>query len=117
MFRQEVADALTPSEVARDYLGLSRQTVNNYRTTNRLFGIKRGRQYVYPCWQFGEDGQPIDGIEKILGILTVLEPSPRELLSLLIRKRPFMDHKSIKDLLLEGRIEDAEMSARQEVGS
>ncbi|MFP4069651.1 MAG: hypothetical protein ACLFVC_05655 [Opitutales bacterium] len=116
LFQSEVADALPPSEVAQDYLGASRQTVNNYRMTNKLFGIKRGRQFVYPRWQFGEDGQPVEGLETVLKILAALDPTPKELLSLLIRKRPFMGGQSIRDLLMDNRIEDAEMCARQEVG-
>lgn len=116
LFQSEIAEALPPSEVAQDYLVSSRQTVNNYRRTNKLFGIKRGRQFVYPRWQFGEDGQPVEGLETVLEILAALKPTPKELLSLLIRKRRFMGGKSIRDLLMDNRIEDAKMCARQEVG-
>jgi len=89
IIKAEFDAAFPHSKVAEDLLGMSRQTVSNYRKQGKLLGVKRGRDYLYPSWQFGEDGQPVDGLERVLHELEPLGASPTELLSLIIRKRPF----------------------------
>jgi hypothetical protein len=65
--------ALSARAVA-DLLGITRQAVAKRRRAGRLLGLTTGRYaYVYPAWQFGDDGtQP--GLESVLNALSDHDP-------------------------------------------
>lgn len=51
-------------EVA-NIMGVSRQTINNQRLSEKLIAIKKGGEYLYPAFQFSDTGK-LDGLDNVL---------------------------------------------------
>ncbi|MGN5005799.1 helix-turn-helix domain-containing protein [Aeromonas sp. 96A] len=51
-------------EVA-NIMGVSRQTINNQRSSEKLIAIKKGGEYLYPAFQFNDSGK-LNGLDEIL---------------------------------------------------
>ncbi|MSP61913.1 MAG: hypothetical protein EXR72_16585 [Myxococcales bacterium] len=78
--RQELLNAeggvSTVAEVA-NRLGISRQAVDKRRRAGTLLALDTGRRgYLYPVWQFGDQG-PLFGLPGILGDLRDRDPWAR----------------------------------------
>lgn len=111
--RGEISASLQPKEAARR-LGVTPATINNYRNAGKLLGLKQANRYVYPAWQFeAQSGQPIHGLEPVLAVLFTISESPSEVLALLTAQRDFFGGRSLKDLLLDGKMEEAIRGAEQ----
>jgi Arc/MetJ-type ribon-helix-helix transcriptional regulator len=55
-------------------LGVKRQTVDNWRKTQKLLGLERGRRgYLYPCWQV-VDHKVLPGLSRVLIALGADDP-------------------------------------------
>lgn len=50
-----LADALT-REQAADRLGITAQAVSDQLKSEKLLALRRGREWRFPRWQFGDDG-------------------------------------------------------------
>jgi hypothetical protein len=59
-----LADALPVAEVARR-LGIDPSRVRHRLARHRLIGIRRPDGWLLPAYQFGPDGQPLPGIERV----------------------------------------------------
>ena len=68
--RAELLSAgLSTVEVA-ERLGMTRQAVNQRRAKGRLLGLSRGREFVYPAWQFDAvTGEVPAALEQALALL------------------------------------------------
>lgn len=51
-------------EVA-NIMGVSRQTINNQRLSEKLIAIKKGGEYLYPAFQFSDTGK-LNGLDNVL---------------------------------------------------
>lgn len=51
-------------EVA-NIIGVSRQTINNQRLSEKLIAIKKGGEYLYPAFQFSDTGK-LNGLDNVL---------------------------------------------------
>lgn len=59
---------------AASLLGVTRQSVDNRRRANQLIGLSLGRRgYVYPLWQFTQDGT-LTGLTDVLAALQRFSP-------------------------------------------
>lgn len=66
---------LSPSSVAK-LLGVSRQSVGQRRSANKLLAVEGPRGYLYPYWQF--DGpKPLAGMSEVLKLLADEDPWTR----------------------------------------
>ncbi len=66
---------LSPSSVA-ELLGVSRQSVGQRRSANKLLAVEGPRGYLYPYWQF--DGpKPLAGMSEVLELLADEDPWTR----------------------------------------
>lgn len=63
-----LADALTVGEVARR-LGIDPSRVRHRLARRQLLGIRRTDGWRLPAWQFGADGRPLPGLERVLRAL------------------------------------------------
>jgi hypothetical protein len=68
-----LADALTVSQVA-ERLGIDPSRVRHRLADGGLVGIKRGRGWLVPAWQFGPDGAPLPGLTAVAPSLAQLHP-------------------------------------------
>ncbi len=110
LVRAEIEDAYSPTEAAES-MRISRQALQKKRRENRVLGLKIANCYVYPKWQFDVSGQLIEGLAPVLRHLFSSEKSPLEVIARLNDRRPFLEGRSIKDCLVEGLVEDAEMAS------
>ena len=63
------------SEEIAEILGISRQAINQRRQRGKLIGLSRGKgKYVYPLWQFSEEGKTHKGLENVLEKLAQVDP-------------------------------------------
>jgi|GEM_PF-2203366 len=108
--RAEIEDAYSPTE-AGDLMCITRQALQKKRSVHAILGLKVANRYVYPKWQFDVSGQVIEGLAPVLRNLFSSEKNTFEVLARLNDRRPFLEGRSIKDCLIEGRIEDAEMAS------
>jgi len=53
-------------EQAAGRLGITPQAVSERRKTGRLIALRRGREWRFPAWQFG-DGDALPGLERLAG--------------------------------------------------
>jgi len=62
------------SSAVAEHLGISRQAVDKRRRSGRLLAVTAGKRgYVYPAWQFTEDGV-LPGFEEVLADLSDHDP-------------------------------------------
>ena len=61
------SECLKPAQV-EGFMGVGRERLRQLREGGRLVGIVQGerRPTLYPYWQFGDDGEPVEGIEEIV---------------------------------------------------
>ena len=67
-FAGVLAGSLTVAEAARR-LGVDASRVRHRLAARQLLGIRRTDGWRLPAWQFGPDGSPLPGIEKVLRVL------------------------------------------------
>jgi hypothetical protein len=60
-----LADALPVGEVARR-LGVDPSRVRHRLADRKLLGVRRTDGWRLPSWQFGADGRPLPGLERVL---------------------------------------------------
>lgn len=106
----EIEEAYSAKEVA-EMLHISPQAVQKKRHTHALLGLKVANRFVYPKWQFDAYGQVIPGLTNVLKHLFSAEDNTLEIAARLNDRRPFLEGRSIKNCLIDGRIDDAEMAA------
>lgn len=62
------------SEEVATILGISPQGVNQRRQRGRLIALSEGKgKYIYPLWQFTENGETLPGLKEVLKILKQLD--------------------------------------------
>lgn len=66
---------LSPSSVAK-LLGVSRQSVGQRRSANKLLAVEGPRGYLYPYWQF-DGSKPLAGMSEVLELLADEDPWTR----------------------------------------
>lgn len=67
----EAEGGTVPADKAAEWLGISREAVNQRRRGGRLPAVSMGRRgYRYPVWQFGDEGV-LPGFEEALNNLTI----------------------------------------------
>ena len=110
VIRAELNDVYSPAE-AEELMCISRQALQKKRRVHTIIGLKVANRYLYPKWQFDESGQVIEGLAPILRNLFSAEKNTLEVIARLNDRRPFLEGRSIKDCLIEGSIEDAEMAS------
>src|SRR3954452_10883905 len=64
-----LAGSLTVAEVARA-LGVDTSRVRHRLAARQLLGVRRTDGWRLPAWQFGADGQPLPGLERVLRVLS-----------------------------------------------
>jgi hypothetical protein len=69
-----LADTLTVAEAARG-LGVDTSRVRHRLAARTLLGIRRTDGWRLPSWQFGADGRPLPGLEKVLRALPPETPA------------------------------------------
>jgi len=70
----EISGGALSSEQVAEVLGISRQAVDNRRSSNQLLALTQGRRgYSYPSFQFA-DGKTIEGLEGVVARLKSLDP-------------------------------------------
>lgn len=63
------------SEEIAQLVGVTPQAINQRRQRGKLIGFPRGKgKYIYPLWQFTEEGKTIIGLEKVLDQLVGIDP-------------------------------------------
>ena len=107
----ELHASLDPGELA-NRIGLSRVTVSNYRSKNKILGLAKGNRYVFPSWQLDKSGQLQPAMQDVLKTLHTVTKDPIDLLILMITGLDFFKSKSIKDFLIAGDTESALQEAR-----
>lgn len=60
-----LADALTREEAA-DRLGVTPQAISERLKAGKITAIRRGREWRFPAWQFGDDAV-LPGLAKVIG--------------------------------------------------
>ena len=84
-WQEVLARSISGRELAKR-LGVSRQRLNALRREDRLLGLNVPirRELHYPAWQFGEDGQPLTAMPRLLETAREVGLDPRDLDALLV---------------------------------
>ena len=84
-WQEVLARSISGPELAKR-LGVSRQRLNVLRREDRLLGLKVPirRELHYPVWQFGEDGQPLTAMPRLLEAAREARLDPRDLDALMV---------------------------------
>ena len=84
-------------------LGLDPVQVNRLRESGRLLGVPGDRgEYVFPAWQFDDDGRPLPVVTRLLDRARAARVRPEQLLELLERPVGLVGRTRFLDLLLGG---------------
>jgi helix-turn-helix protein len=107
----EQAGGLLSPEEAAERIGMSRQTVSNWRRQGRLLAIPRGRRdFAYPAMQFGGGGV-LPGIDLVLGASNLRDPWSQ--LGMLLTPAETLGGDTPLQALRVGRIDEAVRVARR----
>jgi hypothetical protein len=68
-----LADALSVSQVA-ERLGIDPSRVRHRLSAHQLIGIRQPRGWALPRYQFGSDGRPLPGLERVAALLGDAHP-------------------------------------------
>ena len=69
--RELLQDSITSTEVVELIRCANRSTVKNRREAGKLIGLKNGRGYSYPTWQFDPEGSEgvVEGLPEVIGAM------------------------------------------------
>lgn len=96
---EDAGGGLTAQEVAT-IRNVSRQSVERARRQDRLLAVPLGAgNWRFPALQFGDDGQPLPGLETVLKAFQVKDPWMR--LAELVAPDPELANRSILSVLRE----------------
>jgi hypothetical protein len=84
-------------------LGLDPLQVNRLRESSRLLGVRGDRgEYVFPAWQFDDEGKPLPVVTRLLERARAARVRPEQVLELLERPVGLVGRTRFVDLLLGG---------------
>ena len=100
-----------PAREVAEMLKISRQAVEKRRAAGSLFAVRmpNSREWYYPLWQFGEDGELLAGFEQALHALPGDDPWS---VMIFFLNTDTGGEESPLAALLKGRIEEALRAAR-----
>jgi hypothetical protein len=95
--------ALTTSWLAAK-LGTQSGRIETMRRTGQLYAIRRpgAQDYLYPSWQFDENGRPLPFIERLMRTAREAGLDDRELEEVLNRRAGLVGGRRVVDLIGSG---------------
>ena len=85
-------------------LGLQPSQIERLRRSSRLLGLNDGAgAHVYPAWQFGPDGRPLEVVPRLLGAARDRGLTNERLVELLTRRSGLTSGQRLLDEVLAGR--------------
>jgi hypothetical protein len=99
--------AMPVTEVAR-HLGISKQAVDKRRRVRKLLALETPRGFLYPAWQFADDGV-LPGLEEVLA---ALEGTPWEQASWFLTGDSHLSDRKPLDVLRRGDAQQVLRAAR-----
>lgn len=96
------------SQGVANHLSCSRQTVNNYVKKGSLIALQDGNDYLYPSFQFVDEGKRIPHLEEVLGLLKDVSAEARctFFLNPIAAPREGQDEELVFEILKRGATED-----------
>lgn len=115
--RARLAAECLPAPTVRAGLGVSRQRLHQLVREGRLVAVPGGerRALRYPAWQFGGDGRPLPGLERVIAAARVGELDPATLHFLMTEPHDRLGGRAPADRLVEGAV-DAVVSVIESAG-
>lgn len=105
--RARLAAECLPAATVRAGLGVSRQRLHQLARDGRLVAVPGGarRALRYPAWQFGGDGRPLPGLERVLVAARAAELDPETLHFLMTEPHDRLAGRAPADRLAEGAVD------------
>lgn len=96
------------SQGVANHLRCSRQTVNNYVKKGSLIALQEGNDYLYPAFQFVDEGKRLPHLEEVLGLLKDVSAEARctFFLNPIAAPREGQDEELVFEILKRGATED-----------
>jgi hypothetical protein len=96
---EDAVGPLLTSQQARELLRVnSRQRLDQLTRSGRLLVLERSGQKVYPAWQFGEDGRPLEAlVDAHQTLVSEGHMSPWSAASWCVHEHPELDGRSPRD--------------------
>ena len=79
--------------------------LDRMRAAGRLLGVRRGGDYAFPAWQFGADGNPIPGLDRVISTARGAGIGDERLGQLLELRVGLSSDRRLLDSLREGNVE------------
>jgi hypothetical protein len=106
----EIEGGCQGSKEIAQLLGVTPQAINQRRQRGKLIGLPRGKgKYIYPLWQFTDEGKTIVGLEKVLDQLAGIDPWIQ--VAFFLNPNLRLNHQSPLVLLRRGEVESVVNSA------
>lgn len=105
--RARLAAECLAAATVRAGLGVSRQRLHQLVREGRLVAVPGGerRALRYPAWQFGGDGRPLPGLERVIAAAQAADLDPATLHFLMTEPHERLGGRTPADRLAEGVIE------------
>jgi hypothetical protein len=86
-------------------LGVGTQRLDAMRRAGELLGVRRpgGQDYLYPAWQFGPDGKPLDVVPRLVAAARAQGLADERLYEILTSRTGLSGTTRLADALREGR--------------
>lgn len=84
-------------------LGVEPTRLESRRRAGELLAVRNGRDYLYPAWQFGADGEPLPAIGRVVRAAIEGGIDGRALYELLLRRDGLTGGRRLVDAVLGGR--------------
>jgi hypothetical protein len=102
---------MTTELLSRSWLGsrhgIGAEGVDLMRRQGRLLGVRPegAREDLFPTWQFGPDGRPLPGLQRVIAVARERGVGEERLLELLTARVGLGGRRRLVDALREGKVE------------
>ena len=88
-------------------LGIGTHRLDAMRRAGELLGVRRpgGYDFLYPAWQFGPDGKPLPGIQRLVASARGAGMSDERLYEILAARTGISGEERLADAVRQGRDE------------
>ena len=105
--RARLREECVPGKSVAEGLGVSRQRLHQLRRQGRLLAVlpRSRRGSLYPAWQFTEEGEIVDGLERVIQVAREADIDEETLHFFMVEPNERLEDETPANLLARGQVD------------